>query len=378
MIRVLQFADRINRYDFIDNIVRYADPASFEMAVCVRTAQSNIAAPEYARRTPVWVLGSAARWQAPLAVARLAHLIRRWRPDIIHAHHYDEGLIASLATTLTRGTRLVLGRHYSNTIYRSTRGLKQRLYLALEGCMNRAATRIVVPSRFIREILVQWQGVPADKVDCVPYGFAAEKYTALPPSQTAELRRELGLEGHFVLGNFARLHEEKGQRFLIEAIQQLRARHARLTLLIVGEGPERNRLEEQIRQAGLDEVVRLLGWRHDAMALMAAVDAIVQPTLQEAFSQVMAEALWMGKPLVITDVSGAEDIITNGDNGLLVSKGDVPALVAAIDRLIGDPALVTRLGTAGRTYVQEHLPMEKVIHRYEEVYRRAHGTAGGA
>src|SRR5262249_19194528 len=140
------------------------------------------------------------------------------------------------------------------------------------------------------------------------------------------VRTELGLEGRFVLGNFARLHEEKGQRVLIEALASLRPRYPQLTLVVVGEGPERGALEAQVRDCGLDDRVRFLGWRHDAMMLMAAVDVVVQPTLQEAFSQVMAEALWMGKPLVITDVSGAPDIIRDGRNGLLVPRGNAPAL----------------------------------------------------
>jgi glycosyltransferase involved in cell wall biosynthesis len=101
------------------------------------------------------------------------------------------------------------------------------------------------------------------------------------------------------------------------------------------------------------------------------VDGVVQPTLQEAFSQVMAESLWMSKPLVITDVSGAPDIIQEGETGLLVPKADVAALVQAIQRLAGDPGFGRRLGESGRAYVEEHLTIEKIIHRYEQTYCRA-------
>jgi glycosyltransferase involved in cell wall biosynthesis len=370
-IRVLQFADQVNRHDFIDNIIRYADPESFEMGVCVRTAESVIAAPAYPQGTPEWVIGAVSRWQLPLAVARLARIIRRWKPDIVHAHHYDEALIASIAIRMRRGTRLVLGRHYSNTVYRSTSGLKRRVYLAVENHVNRVAARIIAPSRFIREILVDWQRVPADKVDCIAYGFAAEKYAAVPAAEVAELRRALDLEGRFVLGNFARLHEEKGQRFLIDAIRMLHARHPNLALLIVGEGAERPRLETQIQSLGLADTVHLLGRRRDAMAVMAAVDAVVQPSLQEAFSQVMAEAMWMAKPLIMSDVSGAVDIIRHEHNGLLVPQGDAGALAAAIERLVDDPSFARRLGQEGKKYVEQHLAMPAIIGRYEEVYRKA-------
>ncbi len=107
------------------------------------------------------------------------------------------------------------------------------------------------------------------------------------------------------------------------------------------------------------------------MTIMAASDVIVQPTLQEAFSQVMAEALWMGKPLVISDVSGAPDIISDGENGLLVPKGDAVALARAIQRVAGDVELRARLGTAGGRFVREHLAIERIIPQYEQAYLQA-------
>ena len=210
----------------------------------------------------------------------------------------------------------------------------------------------------------------------MPYGFVPEKYVPPHPDEVQRLRAELGLEGRFALGNFARLHEEKGQRFLIRAMEDLHADFPQLALLIVGEGPERAALEQQIRHAGLGDVVRLLGWRRDAMTLMAAVDAVVQPTLQEAFSQVMAEALWMGKPLVITDVSGATDVIQDSHNGLLVPKGDPRALMVAIERLVCDAGLREKLATNGKHYVTQNLGSENIIRQYEKSYERCFEGTG--
>lgn len=370
MIRVLQFADVINRHDFIDVIVQNLDRTRFEVGVCVRSEACNIARPEFPADAPRWVVPWRSRRTLLAAAWRLANVLRRWRVDVLHTHHYDEALIGWMATRLHRRTRLVVGRHYSDAIYRSARGWKRRTLLALERVVNRSATRIVVPSRYIAEILVEWQHVPSDKIDLVPYAFCPEKYVVPTALDVGQIKHELGLNGQLVLGNFSRLHEEKGHRFLIEAMQKL---HSRLdvTLLIVGEGPERAALQRQIATAGLERGVRLLGWRRDAMRLMAAVDAVVQPTLQEAFSQVMAEALWMGKPLVISDVSGAPDVVRDGETGLLVPKEDPAALARAIERLASDAILRTRLGEAGRAYVRKHLVVEKIIPQYERAYLKA-------
>ena len=188
----------------------------------------------------------------------------------------------------------------------------------------------------IFDILTEKQSIASDKIDIVQYGFVPEKYSRPTSDDIEKLRREFGMEGRFAVANFGRLHEEKGHRYLIDAVAQLRESVPNLLVLCVGEGPERANIERQIRTLGVEENVRLVGWRTDAMTIMAAADAVVQSTLQEAFSQVMIEALWMSKPLVITDVSGAPDIIRNGENGLMVPKADADALAAAMSSLADD------------------------------------------
>jgi glycosyltransferase involved in cell wall biosynthesis len=105
--------------------------------------------------------------------------------------------------------------------------LKRKDLLALEQVVNPAAARIIVPSTSIREILTRWQGIDPARVDLVPYGFVPDKYVPPHLDEVQRLRAELGLEGKFALANFARLHEEKGQRFLIRAIEDLHADHPR-------------------------------------------------------------------------------------------------------------------------------------------------------
>src|SRR5687767_11343435 len=126
MIRVLEFTSFVNRYDFIDTIVQRADRARFQVGICVRSADSNIAEPDYRADTPRWVLGGTSRREVLHAIRQLTGILLRWRPHILHTHHYDEAVIGYLATRIARGTRLVVGRHYSDSIYRLPKGSKQR------------------------------------------------------------------------------------------------------------------------------------------------------------------------------------------------------------------------------------------------------------
>ncbi|HXG68172.1 MAG TPA: glycosyltransferase [Blastocatellia bacterium] len=371
MIRVLHFADIVNRHDPIDTVVQHADPQRFQVGLCVRSERHNIAAPVYQERTPRWVLNGTSRRAIPQAARQLARILRDWKADILHTHHYDQMFIGWLATRLYPRTRLIIGRHYSDAIYRLRQRLKVAIFLGVEQTINRAAQRIIVPSTEVFEILTRRQGISKEKVDLIPHGFEPEKYVAPSPSEIYRIRNELGLHGRFVLGNFGRLHEEKGHRYLLEAAATLKQQIPNLLILLAGEGPERGAIERQIQELDLRGVVRLLGWRRDAITLMASVDIVVQPSLGESFGQVMVEALWMRKPLITTNVGGALDIIKDGENGLLVPKEDAAALATAIERLAGDAALRSRLAEAGRTYVAEHLVISKIIKRYEQSYLRA-------
>lgn len=372
MIRVLQFSNLINRYDFIDNTIRNANPAEFQMMACTLSNESNIESPDYAAANiQHWVIPGKSRQDYPAIAVKLANLLKREQIDILHTHHYEQAIIGWIATRLYPKTRFIIGRHYSDSIYRLPNLWKQKTLIGLEQVINSAATRIIVPSSYIAEILTKRQGVNHHKVDMIPYGFESAKYSCPSPETIQRLRKNLGLNERLVIGTFGRLHEEKGHRFLLTAIQQLKFRFPELMLLIVGDGHERNAIAQQIQAAGLEDMVQLLGWRQDAMQLMAAVDIVVQPTLQEAFSQVMIEALWMKKPLVITDVSGATDIIKNGENGVLIPKAKSQDIAAAIEQLALNKNRRSRLAKAGRTYVENSLAIGKIIPKYEQAYRLA-------
>src|SRR5829696_2026482 len=118
MIRVLEFADVINRSDFIDTIVQHADPAEFEMSVCVRTEDHNIARPEFSANTKYKLLPGNSRRDAVQTAWRLSKLLSEWHIDILHAHHFEQAIVGWMATRFHKRTKLVIGRHYSDSMYR--------------------------------------------------------------------------------------------------------------------------------------------------------------------------------------------------------------------------------------------------------------------
>lgn len=370
MIQVLHFARLINRNDFIDTVIRFADPQRFRLMACTLTARANIEPPEYERAgIPHWVLDCPSRRLYALAVLRLARILRRERVDILHTHHYDETLIGVLAAGLV-GLPVIIGRHYYDELYRSVAGAKLRALLAVERFCNRRARTIVVPSEPIRRLLTERQGVPAEKVRVISYGFdfGAERYRAPDWLEVEAARRELGVNGAFVIGNFARHHPLKGQEFLLQAFAGLARDFPGVRLLLVGDGPYHGTLRAMAKQLEVSDRVVFTGWRRDVSRLMGAVDAVVHPTLLEAFPQVMVEALALAKPLVITGVPGASEHIQDGRTGLLVPMQDSEALRKTLRWMIEHPDGARALGQHGHEYVRSELDIRTVVPHFEACY----------
>jgi glycosyltransferase involved in cell wall biosynthesis len=368
MIKVLQFANVINRNDFIDIITQNADRRNFQIDVCIRNRTVNIAEPIYSQNTNVFFIPGESRKNIPYTALRLAKILRENQIDIIHTHHYDQALIAWLAIKIYPKTKLIVGRHYSDALYLLPSKIKSGIYIATEQLIYRDAKKIIVPSRYIHNSLVEKQNIPSEKIDVVWYGFDPEKYSKVDFNEIKKIREEFQTNGKFVIGLVGRLGIEKGHRYLIEAVDKLKETIPNLLVLFIGEGPQRKSLEKQIRELKLEEFIKFTGWRKNAIDFINAVDAIVQPTLQEAFSQVMVEAMWMSKPLIMTEVSGATDIIKNYDNGLLIEKNNSIEIAKAIENVVQDKSLRDKIAANGHKFVTENLTAEKIVPQYENVY----------
>jgi glycosyltransferase involved in cell wall biosynthesis len=367
MIRVLHFAGIINRSDFIDTVLSRLDPSRFEVSALTGMTprrDRNGAAPY-----PNEVLGFPfTRPNYPRMLRALLASIRRFQPHILHAHHYDESLVASLARRLRVVPCYAIGHHYSDHIYVLTRGLKRRAILAGERFAQNVASCIVVPTADVRRILVERQNPPPCKVEVVPYGVDIESLRPTSPDAPLRIRRELGLEGKYVAMACCRLNPEKGLHYLLQAVPQVERRRPDFRLVLVGSGPYEPRLREWCRRLAIEHVVHFAGWQNEALDWLASADLVVQPSLSESFCQTLVEALALAKPVIMTPVGAAPEVLGENERGRLVPVGDVEALASAIGEIVEDRALGERLGKAGRDYIRRHLGADRMAESYAEIY----------
>ena len=369
--RVMQFAGVINRYDFIDNVIRHADPSKFHMMACTFTAKSNIEPPAYeADAIPHFVLGVTRRAQYPMAIMRLAQLLRREKVDILHTHHFDEAFIGVIAAKLSRRTQVVVARHYHDEVYLLTKGLKRWAMLQVEAFCYRRAAAMTTPSPQIKQLLVDRQKVPAEKISVIryPFDFSAPQYANCGDNEVRRIRREMDLDDHFVIGNFGRHHLLKGQACLLRAFAALTQEFPRARLLMVGDGPYHETLRALAQDLGVASKVVFTGWRRDAAKLMDIVDVIAHPSLHESFSQIMVEALVHRRPLVISKVAGPADYMKSGRTAILIPPGDVDSLYEALRWVMNHPEEARQMGELGRDHVLREFSIGKVVPAYEACY----------
>ncbi|WP_288117930.1 glycosyltransferase family 4 protein [Thiomonas sp.] len=214
-------------------------------------------------------------------------------------------------------------------------------------------------SRYTLEMM-RGAGYPAAKLHHVPNAVDCARFARR--GETAGTLRVVFVGRHVAV---------KALDVLLQAWATVR-RPAGAQLVLAGDGPERARLMTLAETLGLADSVEFPGLVHDVPALLATAAAYVQPSHQEGLPNAVLEAMAAGLPVAATRISGHEDIIVEGDTGLLVPPGDPAALAGALQRLLDDAALREHLGRRGAAYVATHFAIPVVLARLLELYARPH------
>lgn len=263
-------------------------------------------------------------------VGRVRTLLHAVRPDVVVGHDYKADLVLRRAAKAESLPWVAIVHGYT------AEDRKVRLFEALDRRAIRHASAVVVVSEGGREQVVA-AGVEPARVHLIPNGIDVDAVRTAANEGRARLRAEWGLgPEHIALLALGRLSPEKGHRHLLEAVRRLPASELpHLSVLLVGDGPERAALEALAQG---DPRVRFLGWRTDPHACLGAADLFVLPSLREGLPLALLEALAVGLPVVATAVGGVPDALQQGALGTLVPPGDAAALGAALRASLLAPA----------------------------------------
>lgn len=348
-------------------LLRGLDRSRFEpLVVCIHPGGA-LREPLAALGVPVFDLGLEQSYSFR-GLTRLLGLVgelRRRRIQIFHAYHFHGNLYASLVAPFAGvPTLLVSERGKAWTGWH--RRLARRYY-------GSRAYRILVNCDALRGY-VEESGPFASKILTIPNGVDLQKLRA--GGDGRRVRAALGIpEAARLVGSIGRLQPVKGHRYLVEAFIPVAARCAEAYLLLVGGGPEEEALSRRVEEAGLNDRVRFVGFQTDVQPYLQAIDYFVLPSVSEAHSMALLEAVAMGKPVVATAVGGNRETIQTEVNGLLVPPGSPEALRDALLRLLTEPGLAERLAR-GAVETSARYDLRDMVGRYALLYNEA--AAGNA
>jgi glycosyltransferase involved in cell wall biosynthesis len=297
-------------------------------------------------------------------VPAMARMLRRRRPDVFHAHlSWPMAAKFALASALLARVPATVA-----TVQLFPRFELDRSNLWQLRAIAAGVGRYVAVSDDIAVQLVERMRWPAAKVDVVYNAVRLDRFgapaAALRDELTAGGRRRLVLTA-------ARLDAQKGHPVLLRAAAEL----PEAAFAFAGDGPERATLEAQTAELGLGERVAFLGHRTDVPELLAACDVFALPSLFEGSSLALLEAMAAGRAVVSSAIGGTDELIADGETGLLVAPGDADALARALRRLLGDAELRGSLARRARARVERDFTPEAMTARTTGIYEEL--LAGG-
>jgi sugar transferase (PEP-CTERM/EpsH1 system associated) len=306
---------------------------------------------------------------------RLWSVLHSLRPSVVHTRNLA-ALEAQVPAFFLSGVGRVHGEHGRDVF--DLHGTKRK-YNLLRRAIRPLVQRYVAVSRDLAGWLVGTIGAGPERVRQIYNGVDQNVFH---PRRGA--RPELTPPGFIpadglVVGTVGRLAEVKDQITLVRGFGGLLdtepGLRRRLRLVIVGDGPLRQRLELVVRDEGLNDLVWLAGDRDDVPELLRTMDLFVLPSLGEGISNTILEAMSSGLPIIATRVGGNPELVDEDVNGMLVPAADPQALAQAIGLYTGDEALMRRHGEAGRLKVTEHFGWNRCVERYLGVYDELLGRA---
>lgn len=283
-------------------------------------------------------------------IRRLRRLIREEKTDIIITYLFHADMLGRLALYDVTESPII---PFLRTTYNHPKYLVARI---LEWCTKSLVKRYLANSEAVKNFYINHIGIPPEKITVIPNGIDISVYENASGSK---IIRKLNLPDHrFVITCVANLASNKGHRYLLEAFESVFQQHPEAYLLLVGDGPERRNLENQIKKYQSKNNIFFLGRRTDVPDILKASDCFVLPTLFEGMSNAILEAMAAGLPVITTDIPENRMLLEKSSTGFLIEPKDETSLALSILNIIKDQSLAEKLSKNAHLIVQKKYSLQ--------------------
>ena len=291
------------------------------------------------------------------------YLLRN-KVDILQTAFFNVNLLGRVAGILAGVPKIIVEEHSYYERYNPRLGFILR---RINKYLSMYTYKIIACADIVAKRISSEENIPLDKFRVIPNTVDPERMK--PASNRDSFRRELNIKDtEITIGFIASFAQRKGHVFLIDALHKCIRDVPGLKLLLIGTGALKSEIEAMVKERGLSDYVSFLGLRHDIPDIISALDIYVQPSLAEAFSISITEAMSMGVACIVTDVGGNREIVGEDECGIIVAPKDTDALKDAIIRLAQDEVLRKKMGNAARQRIAKVFSPQRYVNSLEELY----------
>jgi glycosyltransferase involved in cell wall biosynthesis len=305
------------------------------------------------------------------SVRHMTTLIRSERPHILHTHTAKAGAIARAAGLLAGDARppIVVHTFHGHVLKGYFGPGRTAFFCQVERILARSSDVLVAVSPEVRDELVEHRIAPLSKFAVIRLGIPLEDRLE-DPTMDLDFRRLYGIPpSAFVIGWVGRMTGVKDTGAVLEIVRATREREVDAVVCMVGDGPDRERLEQLAHDLGIARASYFVGYQSDVAGYYRLFDAFVLPSVNEGTPVSAIEALASGTPVVANRVGGVPDVVSDGVDGFLVEPGDVEGAADRLAELASDPELRTRLGESGRREMFERYSVSRLVDDVDRLYR---------
>lgn len=362
ILHVIPTLDRSGAEKQLTLLARGLPRAEFDVHVCALTRSGPLAETLAEAGVPLTVIGKSYKFD-PSAFWRLKKHIGQLQPDLVQTWLFA-------ANSYGRAAALSAGAPCLVASERCADPWKTWHEFAIDRWLARRTDRIVVNGGGVRDFYAA-HGLPLQKFTLIPNGI-----DPLPASTLSreDLLRQLDLPADArLLGAVCRLWPQKRLKDLLWMTDLLKVVRDDVHLLVIGDGPQRARLERFQRLIKIEDKVHFLGHRADVPQLLPHFDMLLLASEYEGLPNAVMEAMAAGLPVLASDIAGNRDLVAPGETGYLIPVGDRASFARYALKLLNDPQLRRQMGDAARDRVLSQFSVERMVERHAELYRELLG-----
>lgn len=380
-IRILRVIARLNMGGpaiHVSNLAAGLEPRGYEttlVAGSLARGEDSMAFLAERLDIPVRTIPELQREVSPIddarSVRRMREIIRELRPHILHTHTAKAGAIARAAALVSGAARPAILVHtfHGHVLKGYFDPVRTAFFKEVERSLARVTDALVAVSPEVRDELVAAGIAPREKFSVIRLGIPLEERLG---DATADLdyRRLYGIsESAFVVGWVGRMTDVKDTDAVLEIVRAARDRGLEAVLVMVGDGPDRVRLEQLAHDIGIARSTFFVGYQPEVAGYYRLFDAFLLPSVNEGTPVSAIEALASGTPVVATRVGGVPDVVRDGEDGFLFEPGDTDGAAERLALLASDATLRSALGASGRERVLRRYSVSRLVEDVDRLYR---------